>query len=74
MQQHAGQPQPLRLPAAERVGVGVALEIEIDEVELFIADLPSLGAVDAVGSVAILGAIAASCRSWPEPHECFRAD
>ena len=42
VQQHAGQAQPLRLPAAERVGVGVALEIEIDEVELFVADLPPL--------------------------------
>jgi len=43
VQEHAGQAQTLCLPAAKCVGIGVALEIEIDQIELFVADLPPLG-------------------------------
>ncbi len=49
VQEDAGEAETLRLAAAEGVGISVALKIEIDEVELFVADLPTLGAVDAVG-------------------------
>ena len=37
VEQHAGQAQPLRLPRRERVGVGVAFEVEIDQVEHLVA-------------------------------------
>ncbi len=49
VQQRAGQADPLRLPATERVDHRVALEAHVDQVELLLADLPPAGAVDAVG-------------------------
>ena len=48
VQEHAGKAQALRLAARESVGVSVAFEIEIDQFELFVADLPSLGSADAI--------------------------
>ncbi len=44
VQQHAGQSQPLRLAARQRVGIRVALEVQVDDLQHLVTD-----AADAAG-------------------------
>ncbi len=49
MQQYASQSQSLCLSARERIGVCVSLEIQIDDLQHFIAAFASLDTVNAIG-------------------------
>ena len=49
VQQHAGQAEPLRHAAGKARGQRVALVVQVDQVEHFVADLPPLGPVDPIG-------------------------
>ena len=49
MQQDAGQAEPLCLAAREGVGVGVAFEVEVDDLQLLVAHAAPRRALDPVG-------------------------